>query len=104
MSNMKDLLQSIPAYTQRQDSVIDQLIDLQRVANKLGMYDATDAINQLFKLNKFDNLKYGCHCDLEDDMKPDNCVIDSNNFDNCVHAHPGMRKEQCKYWRIIKNE
>lgn len=32
---------------QRQDSLLDQLHDLQRVATKLGMYDAADFLNSI---------------------------------------------------------
>jgi len=32
---------------QRQDSLSDQLHDLQRVATKLGMYDAADFLNSI---------------------------------------------------------
>lgn len=32
---------------QRQDSLLDQLHDLQRVATRLGMYDAADYINSI---------------------------------------------------------
>jgi hypothetical protein len=33
-------------------------------------------------------------------MFPTSCVIDERLFDDCKLAHRGMRKEQCKYWRI----
>ncbi len=42
--NIEIALQSIPKLSIRQDSLSDQLIDLIRVANKLGMYDAADFI------------------------------------------------------------
>jgi len=38
------VLNNLPAFRQRQDSTIDQLRDLERVAVKLGMYDAADTI------------------------------------------------------------
>ena len=46
ITNILDNIQSLP---QRQDSVADQLADLRLVANKLGMYDAADAIKQWCK-------------------------------------------------------
>ena len=46
--------------------------------------------------------KYGCHCELEEDMEPDDCVIDRGDLTGCVHAKEHMRKEQCKYWRLIQ--
>jgi hypothetical protein len=36
---------SLPTLPQRQDSLLDQLRDLQAVANRLGMYDAADFLS-----------------------------------------------------------
>lgn len=93
-------LQDIPFLPKRQDELTAQLSDLIGVANRLGMYDAADALTQIYK--NVPVLKYGCHCDLEPDMKPDGCVIDEGVLSNCIYAKPNMRKEQCKYWRLIK--
>ena len=93
----RDYLTKIPALNQRQDSVLEQLADLRLVANRLGMYDAADAISQLFDTKGLESLRYGCHCDLEPGMESDECVIDSGNFQNCFYAKEGMRKEQCEY-------
>jgi hypothetical protein len=38
------VFQQIPQLAQRQDSTTEQLQDLIAVANRLGMYDAADAI------------------------------------------------------------
>lgn len=97
---MKTLLSEIPIKPQRQDSVSEQLADLQVVAIRLGMYDAVDAIKQW--CNGLPELKYGCHCDLEIGEVPNACVIDEGFPHFCVYAKPNMRKEQCVYWRIIK--
>jgi hypothetical protein len=48
---------------------------------------------------------YGCHCDLEPDQKPDGCVLDYNNPNDCTHA-PGLvaagkGREDCHEWRPI---
>ena len=96
-----DILDNVKPLPQRQDSTIEQLVDLKQVACKLGMFDAADAIDQLFKTNKVKNIKYGCHCDLEPVMEPDGCVIDENEHHKCIYAKFGMRKEQCEYWKII---
>lgn len=48
--------------------------------------------------------KYGCHCDLDDGMEPDVCVIDTNERHNCVYATRIDVKEQCKYWTIITTD
>ena len=46
--------------------------------------------------------KYGCYCDLMDGTPDETCVIDTKQFNNCIYAKPGMRKEDCKYWRPIE--
>lgn len=94
-------LSDLPKLDQRQDSLNDQLADLRRVANRLGMYDAADAMTQLFKAHADGRLRYGCHIDLDPGMEPDGCVIDEGLHGNCVHAKVGMRKEQCDYWRLV---
>ena len=98
---MSELLDGIPVRPQRQDSAIDQLQDLARVAVRLGMYDAVDVMRQAFELGKFDDIRYGCHCDLEEGGEPDGCVITEGRIADCVYAKDGMRPEQCKYWRPV---
>lgn len=41
-----------PQFPQRQDSTMDQLIDLIKIANKLGFYDAADFIKGSLKDNE----------------------------------------------------
>jgi hypothetical protein len=92
-------LSKIPAFPQRQDSVSAQLEDLRLVANRLGMYDAADAIGQIFP--RLSSLKYGCFVDLEtENVVDDTCVLDDGGVHLCIYAKKGMRKEQCEYWRI----
>lgn len=55
------------------------------------------AISQKRELGK----KYGCHCDLDEGMEPDGCVIDSGERHNCIYAKTIEVKEQCEYWRVI---
>ena len=98
-------LSQLPVWPQRQDSLADQMADLVRIANRLGFYDAADAVTQLS--GKLGSVRYGCHVDLEEGQEPDGCVIDTNNHHDCIYAKDGMRKEQCEYWRIctpVKNE
>jgi hypothetical protein len=95
-----EFLKSIPVLPQRQDSTSKQLSDLIMVANRLGMYDAADAIKMVIK--NIPEPKWGCHCDLEPHMQPDGCVIDTNSYNDCIYAKKGMRKEQCEYWQKIK--
>lgn len=50
--------------------------------------------------------KYGCHCDLEEGVEPDACVMDSGDDADCVFAEQ-LRKQNkdktsCKHWRLIK--
>ncbi len=40
----KAQVESIPIIPQRQDALVDQLIDLMKVAHRLGMWDAADWI------------------------------------------------------------
>lgn len=100
-------LSDLPKLPQRQDSVAAQLADLRDVANRLGMYDAADALRQQFgqsmKLAE-GRLKYGCHCDLEPGMEPDGCVIDEGIPQLCVHAKAAARKERCDYWQVVVPE
>jgi hypothetical protein len=42
---------------------------------------------------------YGCHLELEPDMEPDECVIDTEQFDDCMMTRSGLRdKLKCPYW------
>src|SRR5690554_3146 len=47
---------------------------------------------------------YGCHCDLDEGMEPDSCVIDSGERNHCVYAKSIEVKEQCEYWRVIAKD
>lgn len=92
-------LHALPSWPQSQDSLAAQMSGLIQVANRLGLYDAADAVKQMAA--KLDQVKYGCHLDLYDLEEPDECVIDTGAIHNCIYAKEGMRKEQCKYWRIV---
>lgn len=46
--------------------------------------------------------KYGCHCDLEPGMAPDDCVIGTSRVNDCIHAAKHKRKEECEYWQPVK--
>ena len=52
-----------------------------------------------------ETVKYGCHCDLEDDEQPDSCVLDDGNPQDCIHAKmllaAGKGRNDCKEWRPI---
>jgi hypothetical protein len=91
-------LHKLPAWPQSQDSLSAQMASLIQVANRFGLYDAADAVKQM--TGKLEYLHYGCHVDLEQGEVPDGCVIDIGDYNGCIHATKGMRKEQCKYWRI----
>lgn len=92
-------LTKLPTFPQRQDSVSAQLEDLRLVANRLGMYDAADAIAQMFP--RLCELQYGCLVDWgTEGIIDDNCVIDEGAPHTCHYAKAGMRREQCEYWRL----
>ena len=108
-----DILKGILSREQRQDSVSDQLNDLCVIARHLGMYDAAEATSILYDLNKSlfkisyrppinlnegSSKVYGCHADLEEGQKPDDCVLNVGSITDCIYAEQGMRPEQCRYW------
>lgn len=98
--NQKQLNQ-LPTWPQSQDSVSAQMADLRLIANRLGLYDAADAIKLL--VNQLPELKFGCHYDYgENRTAHPGCVGEDAGAYTCSHFKPGMRKESCKYWRIIK--
>lgn len=92
-------LHSLPVWPQSQESLSSQLGFLVQVANRLGLYDAADAIKQLE--SRIDEVQYGCHVDIEPGIELSGCVIDEGNYHDCIYAKEGMRKEQCKHWRIV---
>lgn len=59
---IREILCMLPQITQRQDSTIDQLSDLILIANKIGMYDAADTINNIIQNNQHNK------CDKHNDM------------------------------------
>ena len=55
MSEFKEVLKEIPQLPQRQDALIDQLFDLIRVGNKLGLYDACDLVSRMVNKGQREN-------------------------------------------------
>ena len=49
-----------------------------------------------------DQVKYGCHCDLEPGQQPDGCMLDGGDYEDCIYAKKGMKKEDCKHWKPIE--
>lgn len=94
-------IHQLPAWPQSQEPLSSQMASLVQVANRLGLYDAADAVKQLS--GRLDEVRYGCHVDLEPGMEPDGCVIDEGALCNCIYAKEGMRKEQCEYWKIVES-
>lgn len=66
-----------------------------------GNVDGDDLKNALSIVR---GVSWGCHCDLEPDMKPDGCVMDDGLHDNCVYATNGGDKFKCVYWQPIKED
>lgn len=101
----QEKLNQLPTWPQRQDSVSDQMADLRIIANRLGFYDAADAIKQL--MPRLPELKFGCFVEayLENgkwhEVDP-TCVLDGGNVWDCIYAKEGMKPEQCENWRLIK--
>jgi len=52
MANWKEEMEKVEQCPQRQDTTLEQLIDLYSVATKLGFYDAGDVIRQWVKKQK----------------------------------------------------
>lgn len=54
----------------------------------------------------FDNLgstaAWGCHCDLDEDIKPDGCVLDEGRPQDCVYAKSVGNKMKCQYWQPVQ--
>ena len=50
--------------------------------------------------------KYGCHCDLEPGMLPDECSLNTGDIADCRYAiklsQEGKGPKDCKYWRLIQ--
>jgi hypothetical protein len=51
MTNWKEEMEKVKQCPQRQDTTLDQLIDLYGVATKLGFYDAGDVIKNIIEKN-----------------------------------------------------
>jgi hypothetical protein len=49
---------------------------------------------------------HGCHCDLEEGMEPDGCVLDEGRPEHCIYAgsllREGKDKTACEYWKQIE--
>jgi hypothetical protein len=51
------------------------------------------------KKESYPVVEYGCHCELEEGMAPDQCVIDLGHPMDCRISAAGLdKKEDCKYW------
>ena len=45
--------------------------------------------------------KFGCHIPFEEDgVVSDDCVLETGG--RCILAKPGMKKEECQYWKEIE--
>lgn len=47
------------------------------------------------------DLKFGCHCDLDDETEPDECVIGTASADDCINARGKTSKFQCSEWKPV---
>jgi hypothetical protein len=51
LSNWKEELKKVSQCPQRQDSLMEQLYDLRKIANRFGFYDAADYIRDVVERN-----------------------------------------------------
>jgi hypothetical protein len=58
-------IQDLPSWPQSQESLASQMGFLVQVANRLGLFDAADAVKQLTA--QLDEVRYGCHVELDED-------------------------------------
>lgn len=101
-SALTRLLKTSDYCTTKDDALSKKLEMLVVNADSIGINDTVFAIRELFNANGHTEVKYGCHCDLEEGMEPDECVIDDANYHLCIYANADMVKEQCEYWQQIK--
>ena len=52
--------------------------------------------------------EYGCHCDLEPGMEPDDCVLNVDNYRpfDCVYARTALKegkgRNDCEFWAVVQ--
>lgn len=59
--------------------------------------------------NVKNGIRYGCHVDLVEGQKPDDCVLDYGCATDCVYGtlksgRIRRSKWTCQYWRSIKKD
>lgn len=87
-------------------AVVDAFADPNVKANLRGHWlYLSDCIAEL-RAALEEPVPHGCHCDLEEHMSPDGCVLDENMPDNCIYARrllrEGKGKTDCEYWKPIE--
>lgn len=81
----------IPVYDS-EDATLEALVD--RARNGSGDLE-----------ERASEKKYGCYCDLDPGMQPDDCVLDHGEVNGCVYAqalvNAGKGKEDCHEWKPV---
>lgn len=76
--------------------------------NDIGLSRIVHALltSEEIEIKERKNVRHGCYCDIETLVNPipDGCVIDTGDYQDCIYAKEGMKKEDCKYWQPIKED
>lgn len=81
-----------------------RLNDYERLQAELESLKEYAELGKAVQQKREPGKRYGCHCDLDEGMEPDGCVIDSGERHNCIYAKDISVKEQCEYWRVIASD
>lgn len=95
----KKVIENAISIRNEEESIFHQMVTLRDIAKKNGLTNAANLITSMYDMK--DRYEYGCHCDLEDGMEPDKCVIDISVRTDCLFAQKIEKKENCPYWRVI---
>lgn len=85
-------------------------MDLQTMENEVNAWRARFPQYEYRPLDdcvalKLEYVRYGCHVDLGVGDKPDGCVFDSGDIEDCINARrlseQGKGKRDCGEWKPI---
>lgn len=96
---MNDIIEKEITSRNEAESIFQQMATLRDIAKTHGLINAANLITSMYEMK--DSYEYGCFCDLEDGMEPDDCVIDTSVRSDCILAQKIDKKENCPYWRVI---
>lgn len=100
--------QSAPAYSCNKPADNSgeyvRLSDYERLQAELESLKEYAELGKAVQQKREPGKRYGCHCDLDEGMEPDGCVIDEGSPHHCIYAKHISAKEQCEYWRVIASD